>query len=234
LALTQADSLALRATPLEQSLSLCMRMTLAGRSKPLRFCNRYVAGDDTGLGEPGALLRMLADATLAIGLVDSYAGPPPRLTSVGMDLRVRRGLDLADMRGAKAPRRVRPRRPFRVGLRLRTPEQRSSTKKVTVTLPRATRPGLYELHLAGTRPDAIDEDLEALLAGEMAPGDEKKAKDPRTIEELAARVAALSRFDGVTVRLGRPGDKGGRVVGRFRDPALRVSGRAAVKLRVRE
>ena len=238
LALTQADSLALRATPPEQSLSLCMRMTLAGRSEPLRFCNRYVGGADDqalvddGTGGSSAVLRMLVDATLAIGLVDSYAGPPLRLTRVGLDLRARSGLDLAEMRGAAAPRRVRPGRPFSVGLRLRTPQRRSSTKAIDVTLPRGTRPGLYEIHLAGTRPDAIDQDLEDLLADEMSPAQGAKAKAPRTVEELAERVATLSRFDGVTVRLGRPGSKGGRVVARFRDPSRRLSGRAAVRIRV--
>lgn len=239
LALIQADSLALRATPPEQSLSLCMRMTLAGRSKPLRFCNRYV-GDaddqalavDDGTGGSAAVLRMLVDATLAVGLVDSYAGPPLRLTRLGMDLRTRSGLTLANMRGADAPRRVRPGRPFRVGLRLRTPQRRTSSEVVAVTLPRATRPGLYELHLAGTRSDAIDEDLEDVLAGEMTPGDGDETKPPRTVRELAARVSALSRFDGVTVRLGRPGSKGGRVVARFRDPSRRLSGRASVRIRV--
>ena len=242
LALTQADTLALRASPPEQSLSLCMRMTLAGRTAPsLRFCNRYVGGAggevglvDDGTGGSGAALRMLVDATLAMGLVDSYEGPPLRLSRVGMDLRVRSGLDLAEMRRADAPRRVRPGRPFRVGLRLQTPERRSSTKAVTVTLPRRTRPGLYELHLAGTRPDVLDEGLVELLAGEMTPEEGETTQAPRTIGELAARIAALSRFDGVTVRLGRPGSEGGRVVGRFRDPSRRLSGRAAVRVRVRE
>jgi len=244
LALTQADSLALRASPPEQSLSLCMRMSLAGRSAPLRFCNRYVGGGgDAATGDAtggsAAAEAMLADATAAIELVDSYDGPPVRLTRVGMDLSARSGLDLADVRRADAPRRVRVGRPFRVGLLVRTPERRSSTKRVSVTLPRGTRPGLYELHVAGTRPDAVDQeqDLEDLLAGQMAPAEGEKAKTktkaPRTIEELAARIAALSRVDGVTVRLGRPGAKGGRVVGRFLDPAQRLSGQAAVKVRVR-
>ena len=116
LALLQGDALTLRSSPPAQSGSLCLRVKLAEREQPLRFCNRYVGGGDpSGDSDStsGALTRMTTDVTKALSLISSFDGAPLKIERIGVDLRVRRGLDQAFIVGAKAPvacqgRRDRP------------------------------------------------------------------------------------------------------------------------------
>jgi hypothetical protein len=239
LALLQGDALALRASPPAQSGTLCVRVKIAGRDAPLRFCNRYVGGGD-GSGDAvdggsGALTRMSTDVTQALSLVSSFDGAPPRIERIGLDLRVHRGLDQAFLVGARAPARVRAGAAVPVRLALRTPAGAARAERATFKLPKGTRPGTYAIRLNGPRADSTDDALTTVivisLGGDDA-SDTPKANAPKTLDELAGRFAAISRFDGVTVKLARPGKKGGVPIGGFRDPKLRLSGQVTLKLRV--
>ena len=238
LALLQGDALALRSSPPDQSGSLCLRIQIAERKEPLRFCNRYVGGgaaDDSSAGS-GALSRMAVDITKALGLVSAFQGKPLTVQRVGVDLRVRRGLDQAFLVAAKGPARVRAGTTVPVTLLLRTSSGAERTARTAVRLPTGLKPGRYAIRLNGTRADSSD-DLTTVVVITLDDSgddttDEPAEKGPKTLDELAARVAAISRFDGVTVRLGRPGRKGGTPIGGFRDTRLRLSGAVTLKLRV--
>jgi hypothetical protein len=237
LALVQGDGLALRSSPPDQSGVMCLRIQIAEQKRLLRFCNRYVGGGSTEFESDsgsGALTRMGADIGKAMGLVSSFQGKPLRVLRVGIDLRVRRGLDQAFLVSATAPPRVRAGSTVPVRLVLRTPQGAERTTSAKVTLPKSVKPGRYAIRLNGPRADSPDDDLTQIIVISLGGDDSTAAaeKAPATLADLSARVAAISRFDGVTIRLGRPGKKGGTSIGGFRDTRLRLTGQVTLKLRV--
>ena len=76
-----------------------------------------------------------------------------------------------------------------------------------------------------------------LLSTRVAPprpgGGRRRGAGATSIEQLASQIAAISRFDGLTVQLGRPGVRGGRTLARIDSPQLRLTGRLNLRIRVR-
>jgi hypothetical protein len=236
LAVAQAGTHALRGVPSRITASMCLRIELEERERPIRFCNRYVAGgsadaDAGGLGAP------TTDAANAMGFLDAFNFGPLRVTSVEANLLLRRGLRQGYLTRVSAPRRVRRGSRVPVTVTVRRVNGPSERRRFRVRIPRSAPTGLVELELAGTATDLFTDeiiiDFDELLSGddeEADPGD----PGPRDVDALAAEIEGLRRYDGVSARFGRPGRRNGRALVRraFRDADIRISGRASTLVRV--
>lgn len=237
LAVTEAGTEALRGIPSRLSASMCVRIELEERERPIRFCNRYVSGSSPG-GDAGGLGAMMTDVSSALSFLDAYNFGPLRLTKVEANLELRRGLRQAYMVRARAPRRVRrgSRVPIRLTVRrVNGPQQ---TVRFRMRVPRSLPEGLVEMELRGTAAELFTDELiidfdELLSAGEEEgpdPGD----PGPTTVEELAAAIESLRRFDGVSARFRRTGRRRtiADVPRALRRNDARISGRTTVRFRV--
>src|SRR6185436_20206037 len=100
----------LESSPARLSGSMCVRITIAQRSKPIRFCNTYVGAgggpqdsDETSV-PGGALVSDLADA---LADLDAFKFGRIRVTGVDVNFSLERGLRQAYMTRASGPRFVR-------------------------------------------------------------------------------------------------------------------------------
>jgi hypothetical protein len=111
-------------------------------------------------------------------------------------------------------------------------------RTIAVHVPRDQRRGRYELTLTGTPADQVDTspsgDVQINLTDLLDVLGDSAPDPPTSVSELSDRIAAIHRYDGVTVSLRRPGASAGDASERevYRDPALRVSGEASVAVRV--
>jgi hypothetical protein len=242
-ALAQAVVGVLGSAPSRQTGELCVRIQLAQRRRPLRFCNRYVtrsaSDEDRTLGVGAPMVGDLLDAVTA---VDAFNFAALRITAVEMNVKVRRGLRQAFLLDVRAPRVVRRGRTARVRVRVQPIGGRARWRTVPVQVPRGIPRGRRMLTLSGTPADTAglgEADL-SVLFGEDGDADEA---GPRTVAALAAKVAALGRYDGVRASFPAPGGAGRgtpaaeRLARRarpvLRDPALRLSGTVRAPVLVR-
>ena len=218
----------LGSAPFDQSGTLCFSITVRERKAPLRFCNRYAGA---------AVDLMIDDVSRAIILVDGFTIQQfhhLHVLRVDADEGVARGLHQGLIVGATAPRRVVPGRRISVKLRLRLPHGPLQTVTVRPRVPAGLARGRAVMTVQGTRADgepsgAFDESL-GLPASDLPSG-------PKTLKQLAARVAAIHRFHGVTVSFTPPGRKAKalrvRLFPSTSDPLLRISGKLSRRVAVR-
>lgn len=213
--------------PARQTGELCMKVTLRELRKPMRACWSYAVDGVTQNALAGAAAT---DVAAAVGVLESYKFGALHPTAVEIGVRVRRGLRQAYIVGARAPRRVRRGQTIRLRLALRrTGSGARTTRVVRLRVPRTAPRGLRTLRLEGTPADTggdpdEGEGLSLVFEGDEGSGDEA---GPRSVAEVRDAFEALARFDGVSMRLGdfeRP---------LLRDPRLRISGSARVRLRIR-
>jgi hypothetical protein len=219
LAISSAVTDLLASEPLRASSSMCLRIAIRRRSRPLGFCNKYF-----DLASP------FNDAQTALGLVDSYEFGPLTVTGVSVRMGVSRGVREAFLLRGSAPRRVRPGQVIRVRLLLRRRRGGRTTLTARLRVPRSLRPGRRVLRITGRDARRLDEALEDeliffLIDEEEAGGGER---GPRSIRELAARIAALRKPPGLRASF-RRGDQA-RLFYRNADTLLR--GRVRIPLRV--
>jgi hypothetical protein len=237
LALTQAGTQALRGIPARMSGSMCVRIALEERERPIRFCNRYVSGG-VPEGDAGGLGTLMTDFGSALSLLDAYNFGPLHVTRVDANLDLRRGLRQGYLLRARTPRRVRRGSRVPVTLvvrRVNGPEQRI---RFRLRLPRSLPTGLVEMELRGTSAELFTDELvidfDELLSGADEEGPDPGNPGPRNVEELAAEIEGLRRWDGVTARFRRAGRE--RVVAElpraYRDADIRISGRTSLSFRV--
>ena len=227
IAVAQAGYTILGSAPFRESGSMCARFTVAGRSKPLRFCNTYVGG--VGGAEGIGYAPAVTDFATAVSDLDAYEAGPLRITGVQADIKQRRGLAQAFMVGARAPKAVRRGRTVSVRVRIVKVGGERGTRTIRVRVPRDLRPGPRMLTLTGTPADAVtpasDQDLSIVLGLDSSSTAGGDATGPTSLAGLAREIAHIHRYDGVTARFGRTG---GRRV--YRDPELRLSGTVRVPL----
>jgi hypothetical protein len=197
------------------ALSMCFRVKLAGRRSPLGFCNAYFDG-----------FSPLNDLERAGRLVDDFDLPPPAVERVTVSMRARRGARTDVLLSAHAPRAVRPGQRIRV--RLDVARRGGGRRRLSFPLrvPRGLGPGERTLVLAGTGGRGTEEQvllsLEDVLTGE-APG-----RGPRSLRELAGRLAAIHRDQGIQARFRR-----GPKLLALRSDDVRYEGRLELSLRLR-
>lgn len=229
LAVTQSASSILRGAPGRLTGEMCARIVVRELSRPLRFCNRYVtaAPGDPDFGEGGNVVasRAASDLFEALNLIETYKGRPPHIDDVTVRIDQQRGQRQAFLRSIDLPRRATAGGRIRVRAHLQVVRGGRLTRTYRVKLPGDLGPGARRLRFVGTDVDTGDDGFFSIFFGD----DEQHAggdPGPRSLDRLAAKVRALRRFDGVAL-FTRAG--AGRA---FRDPGLRVSGRATGRIRI--
>src|SRR3954465_3815919 len=220
---------ALGAAPFDQTGRLCLSITVRERTAPLRFCNRYTGA---------AVDLMIDDATRAAVLVEDFTLRQfhhLHVLRVDADESIARGLDQGKIVAASGPRQVQRGRRTTARLRVRLPRGPVRTltihPRVPASVPRG--PALMTLHGApadGEPSGAFDEVL-------GLPASERSSGGSKTLKQLAARIAGIHRFHGITVSFRPPGRprkaRGVGVTPSLSDPLLRVSGQRSVRVVVR-
>jgi hypothetical protein len=238
-AVAQAAYNILRGSPARQSGEMCVRITIRERKAPLRFCNTYVGGSPSSPAAP-----LVADFAAASGLLDTYNFGTLHVTSVAVNLKLRRDLHQAYLLAAAAPRRVRRGSDVKVRILAQRVRGARFTRTVKVHIPRSLEKGTHILSLTGTAADAVAgqgdaQDLSSTFT--ITLGDQGDSSDddpgPRDLDELASAFAGLAREDGVTASFRRPGDSSGdsatSEIEVLRDPQLRISGSTRLRVVVR-
>jgi hypothetical protein len=218
-AASEAMANVLGATPDEMTVSMCLRVSVKQRRKPLRFCQRYFDG-----------FSPLGDLSTAFSLIDGFVYGRLGIRSVSIRMKVRAGVRQAYILGAQAPLRVK--RGKRVRIRLALQRSRAGRTRVSFPyrVPRSADRGAQILTIRGQgASDGLDglEDLffELLLGGFGGGG----GGGPRTVGALADRVAALGKPDGVHASFARK--RKGPVV--YTNDRLLIRGKTEIPMIVR-
>lgn len=237
LAVAQGASSILHSAPGKLTGEMCLRIVLRERRTPLRVCNRYVSGaavpEENGATNVVAL-GAAADTLQALSMIDEYKVSGLHVTELSARLKLRRGQRQAFMRSVSLPRRVRPGQRVRARLSLQVVRGPRLTRSFNLRIPNSMRPGQRRLTFRGTDVDDPDSDLFGGLVTTITIGgqdDETPTGDlgARSVEELAAGIKRIARYDGVGMRV-----SGGRgnVDHAYRDPEMRISGRVAATVRI--
>jgi phosphoglycolate phosphatase-like HAD superfamily hydrolase len=238
-AVAQAAYDVLRGSPARQSGEMCVRIGLRERKAPLRVCNTYVGGSPTSPGAP-----MAADFASATALIDAYKFSALHVTGVSVNLKLRRALRQAYILDATAPSAARRGSDLKVKVSARRVRGAAFTRTVKVHIPRYLSAGTHVLTLTGAPADAVAgegdaQDLSSLFTVTLGDDSDSGEDDPgpRTLAELAQSFDYLEREDGVTASFRDVGDANGDTASAeievLRDPQLRISGSAKLRVRVR-
>jgi hypothetical protein len=229
-AVAQAAGTVFDGSPARLSGTMCARILLRERAKPLRFCNRYVSGepDVSGIGNSVAALAA-TDLISALGMIDAYKVSDLEVREVSARVKLQRGMRQAFMRSISLPRRVRPGQRVRARVSLQVVHGPKLTRTYSLRLPSGLHRGARRLTFVGTDADsgegAFAQAIELILDDEDA-GSHGGDLGPRSVNELADQVAGLARYDGVGLRNGED------TIPAFEDPELRLSGRVRTTVRV--
>jgi hypothetical protein len=233
LAVVQASTSVLGATPGRVTGRMCARISISERKTPMRFCNRYVSiaqeqSDDGSLGN-AVTTGAAGDLASALTSIDAYSGRPPHITGVEILLELRRGADQAFLRHVSVPSRVRPGQTVSVRATLQRLRGNQFKRTYRMRIPGDARPGKLKLRLTGRDADSGDNSLgTTIIIGDDSEDDGAGEAGPSSIAELADEVEATARYDGVTLRLG---SARGRA---FLDDDVRISGRTEATVQVQK
>jgi hypothetical protein len=231
LAVVQAATSVLGATPGRVTGRMCARIRIAELKTPMRFCNRYVSiaqeqAEDGSLGN-AVTTNAASDLAGALSSIDAYSGKPPHIQSVEVLLELRRSAQQAFLRHISVPSRVRPGQTISVRATLQRLRGAQFKRTYRMRIPGDARRGEQKLRLIGRDADSGDSGLgTTIIIGDDSEDDGAGEAGPGSIRELADEVEATARYDGVTFRLG---SARGRA---FRDDDIRISGRAEATVRV--
>jgi hypothetical protein len=234
LAVAQAAGTVLGGSPARLTGRACFALAFAQAPEPVRFCNRYVtdAPDPLGAGNVVAGAAS-ADLAEALALVDSFKAGTVRVTGVDVDIRIGRGQRQAYLRGVRLPRRGRAGTKVSATLALQHVRGRRERRKVRLRLPSDLRPGKRRVIFTGVDVDAAAGDLFEFIELDFGFDGTGGSLGPRSVRRLLERIDRLGRYDGVSAR--RPsGDPDDFDPGEpsYRDPNLRISGRAVATIRI--
>jgi hypothetical protein len=226
-AVAEAAGGILPGAPSRQTGDMCVKVTLRELRDPLRFCNSYAV---EGL-VPNSLAGAAAtDMSAAVQLLDSYRFATLHPTDVQVGLRARTGVAQAFITGATAPSHIRRGQTLRIRLRLHhTQTGARTTQTIRVPIPRSTPRGQHTLRIVGTPADVGgNPDDPGDLSVVFEEQDSGENQGARSLTELRSAFKALGRISGVTVSIGTALEH--EV---FRDPRLRITGRARVLVTIR-
>jgi hypothetical protein len=194
LAAGEAMATVLGATPARFTTSMCLRVDIRQRRRPLRFCQRYFDG-----------FGPLEDLSVAFSLIDGYKFGRLGIGGVSVRMRVRPRVREAFIVGARAPLRVRPGQRVRVRLLL----QHSRAGRQRISFPyrvsRRAKRGRQTLTIRGRPPGGGLGGLEDIFVDLFGGGGGGGRGPTRSIGELAARVAELGSREGVRATLAKKG-----------------------------
>jgi hypothetical protein len=238
-AVAQAAYNILRGSPARQSGEMCVRITIRERKAPLRFCNTYVGGSPSSPAAP-----LVADFAAGSALLDAYNFGTLHVTSAAVSLKLRRDLRQAYLLAAGAAPHVRRGHDVKVRILAQRVRGARFTKTIKLHIPRYLKKGTHILSLTGTAADAVAgqgdaQDLSSTFTISLGDSGDSSDDDPGPLDldELARAFAGLHREDGVTASFRDPGDASGdsatSEIEVLRDPQLRISGSARLRVVVR-
>ncbi len=236
LAVTEAAGRVLGGSPARLTGRACFAISFREVSKPVRFCNRYVSDVPDALGAGNVVAGAASTDLLdALALVDSYKAGELHVTGIDVDVQIARGQRQAFLRGVRLPRRARAGKKVPATLRLRHVRGRLEKRKVMLRLPRDLRPGKRRVVFTGVDVDSAEGDLFELFELDFDLGVTGGELGPPNLRRLIKRINGLARYDGISAR--RPsGDPDDLDPGApsYRDPELRISGRARATIRIKK
>ncbi len=171
--------------------------------------------------------RASTDVFEALAAIDDYQGAPPQVREVAVRIDFSRGENRAFLQSVRLPRHVRPGQNVRARVTLRRVRGPRIKRTYAFRIPRELRRGERELTFSGSDVDVADDGLLGSIIISDEEDDGAGDPGPRSLRALAGRIRSIHRYDGVRVR----GDFGRDPA--FRDPDLRISGRATTTVRVR-
>jgi len=197
-AVAQAVVNALHGAPVQMVARMCVRIRLVGRTKPIKFCNRYVGG---GPQSPGG--GMPLGIASAVGQISAYGRTPLHVADVDVQIRAAQKPDSADIRKVTVtPKRARPGSHVIV----RVEAVVAGTGEKIVRQQRVRVPGGYRsgarlaVQVEGTAVDGEDlaalEDLLSIFGGG---GDGEDSDTPRTVDQLVSSIEDLAGDDRARV-----------------------------------
>ncbi len=198
------------------TLSMCFRVKLKDRRKPIGFCNAYFDG-----------FSPLDDLTNAAGLVDAYDVPPPAIEGASVRIRARPGVDADVLLSASLPKQAR--RGARVPVKLAVGRRGDGRRRLSFSMriPRDMPLGHQTITLHGAGGGGSEEALIEAFVEALTGDGGGSGKEPHSIRDLAARVAAIHRDLGIEARFRRGSRK---LV--YRSSDVSFEGRVKVSLRV--
>lgn len=218
IAASQAMATVLGAAPARFTTSMCLRVSVAQRRQPLRFCQRYFDG-----------YGPLEDLSAAFSLIDGYKFGPLGIRSVSVSMKIRPTVREAFIVAAQAPRRVRAGQRIRVRLLLQRSRAGREQISFPYRIPRNAKEGERILTVRGQGGGAGEGGgLEEMFV-ELFGGGGGGGGPVRSVGELAVRVAALGMPEGVRASL-RAKDKGPVV---YSDKRLLIRGKTQIPLIVK-
>jgi hypothetical protein len=239
LAVTQAAGTVLGGSPARLTGRACFAITLRERKRPVRFCNRYVSDvwDPSGVGNVVAGAAS-SDLLQALSLIDSFKASELHVTSVEGNVKISRGQRQAYLRGVRLPRRAKAGQTVTATLALRHVRGRIERRKVKLRLPAGLSPGRRrQIVFTGADVDSAEGDLSDLFGSleiDFDFGGSGGELGPPNLRKLVAAIEDIGRYDGVSVRPPSrdpedfdPGEPS------YRDPGLRISGRARATITIR-
>ncbi len=216
LAASDAIASVLRSMPPRLTTAQCLRVTVRQRKRPLRFCKHYFDA-----------YAPLDDLSSAFSLIDGYSFGRLDVQKVSVRIKVRAGVDEAFIVRAHAPRRVRRGQRVRIVLKLQRSHAGRKRVAFRYRVPRSLRPGRHLLTVRGAGA-ADGADLFAQLFAEIFGGGSGSGPS-RSVQDLAARIAALGSPDGVRASFVRK--RKGPVV--YSDRGLLIRGKTQIPILVR-
>jgi hypothetical protein len=221
LAAGQAMTEVLGAAPPQFATSMCLRVSVRQRRKPMRFCQQYSEG-----------FSPLDDLSTAFSLIDGFKYGPLGIRDVAIRMRLRPRVSEAFILAARAPLRVR--RGQRVRVRMLLQRSRAGRRVVSFPyrVPRSVKPGLRILTIRGEGGngglDGLEDLFVELLFGGSGGGGGAAA--PRSVGELAGQIASLGSPDGVRASFSRK--RHGPVV--YTSQRLLIRGKTQIPMIVRK
>jgi hypothetical protein len=229
LAIAQGATSLIDGTPMRLAGTMCLRIAFRERKGPLRICNRYVSDGTTPAGQSGTgnvvALSAGNDVADVLGKIDSYKGPPLHVSALGARLTETRAQRQAYLRSVALPAVVRRGRTVTARLRVRIVRGPVRTLRVHLRIPRSLPRGFDHLVFRGADPDG-GEDLFSSLTITLGDSGPTDTEGPRTLKALITALRKEQRYDGLRLA----SDHGAHV---YRDPQLRIGGRAATDAEVR-
>jgi hypothetical protein len=199
---------------------MCTTIRVRELRRPMGFCNLYFSVDDA-----------VDHLSRAGELVDDFDFAPLHVQRIGVSVRAQDGVREDVLVRARGPRRARKGGRFRVGLTVQRRHGGRHRISVPVRVPLALKPGRrHRLTLRGGSGGATEaeliRELIALLEGESSGGGGGNGP-PRTVRQLANRIANLRRVPGIYARW----DRGPARLVR-RSTGVRYEGRVRLGVRV--
>ena len=235
LAVTEAAGSVLGGSPARLTGHACFAITFKEAPKPVRFCNRYVSDVPDAFGAGNVVAGAAStDLLEALALVDAFKAGEVHVTAVDAEVQIARGQQQAFLRSVRLPRRARAGQRVTATLRLRHVRGRAERRRVKLKLPSDLRPGRRRVVFTGVDVDSAGGDLFDLLGFDVEfGGSGGGALGAPNVRTLLGRIDGLARYDGISAR--RPsGDPEDFDPGEpsYRDPDLRISGRARATIRI--